>query len=87
MKQSFYTNTVADIIGNNFSKANGKSVVVSREKIMQILLTEVLFYYFCKKAGSQMFDKVITYMFKADNRNTRTTCEICSKSTTIKTPE
>ena len=29
---------------------------------------------------------VLSYMFKANNKNTRTRCEICSKLT-IKTPE
>ena len=48
-------------------------------------------YRFCPYTGEYCSEKTCTlpagnYMFKANNRNTRTRCEICSKLT-IKAPK
>ena len=44
------------------------------------------YYYFPKYFRPQSYNPVGIYMFKVNNRNTRTSCEMCSK-VTIKTPE
>ena len=61
---------------------NKKSFLIEAKSIFLIFLRS----FFWSNIKSNRHNPAGYYMFKVNNRNTRTSCEICSKLT-IKTPE
>ena len=74
------------LIDTHFQRFLAKKIVVFHKKHNLSLINPCnkVVNSFCKRAPLLISDRVIpdgNYMFKVNNRNTKTMCEICSKLT------
>ena len=56
------------------------------DPLCNVIRRVLVFEYYYKSKFNNSYNPAGNYMFKVNNRNTRTRCKICSKLT-IKTPE